>query len=146
MSGNTQCQPIYLSFTFLCPLSSNTRKSYTEKEIRNITVAHREAKCLSDKIALGLVRLLRWCTDFVTGYRNPERNKEIADKFDMTERKWLIRFIFLESVAGVPGMVGGMLRHLKSIRRMKRDHGWSVQGKKIIISKYLAVATQEAAD
>ncbi|KAL3261608.1 hypothetical protein ABHI18_003581 [Aspergillus niger] len=97
---------------------------YTEKEIRNITVAHREAKCLSDKIALGLVRLLRWCTDFVTGYRNPERNKEIADKFDMTERKWLIRFIFLESVAGVPGMVGGMLRHLKSIRRMKRDHGW----------------------
>lgn len=82
----------------------------------------------------------------MTGYRNPERNKEIADKFDMTERKWLIRFIFLESVAGVPGMVGGMLRHLKSIRRMKRDHGWSVQGKKIIISKYLAVATQEAAD
>ncbi|GAB1213963.1 hypothetical protein ATERTT37_003119 [Aspergillus terreus] len=42
----------------------------------------------------------------------------------MTEKKWITRFIFLESVAGVPGMVAGMLRHLKSIRRMKRDYGW----------------------
>lgn len=36
----------------------------------------------------------------------------------------LIRFVFLESIAGVPGMVGGMLRHLSSLRRMKRDNGW----------------------
>lgn len=42
----------------------------------------------------------------------------------MTEEKWITRFIFLESVAGVPGMVAGMLRHLKSIRKMRRDHGW----------------------
>lgn len=35
-----------------------------------------------------------------------------------------ISFIFLESVAGVPGMVAGMLRHLHSMRRMKRDNGW----------------------
>lgn len=32
--------------------------------------------------------------------------------------------IFLESVAGVPGMAAGMLRHLHSMRRMKRDNGW----------------------
>ena len=32
--------------------------------------------------------------------------------------------IFLETVAGVPGMVGGMLRHLHSLRTMRRDHGW----------------------
>ena len=32
--------------------------------------------------------------------------------------------IFLESIAGVPGMVAGMLRHLGSLRRMKRDNGW----------------------
>ncbi|KAL9119020.1 MAG: hypothetical protein Q9187_004428 [Circinaria calcarea] len=44
--------------------------------------------------------------------------------FAMNERKWLIRFVFLESVAGVPGMVAGMLRHLHSLRRMKRDNGW----------------------
>ncbi|OBT71167.1 hypothetical protein VF21_10083 [Pseudogymnoascus sp. 05NY08] len=42
----------------------------------------------------------------------------------MNERKWLVRFIFLESVAGVPGMVAGMLRHLHSLRRLKRDNGW----------------------
>lgn len=36
----------------------------------------------------------------------------------------LQRNVFLESVAGVPGMVAGMLRHLHSMRRMQRDHGW----------------------
>lgn len=36
----------------------------------------------------------------------------------------LIRFVFLESIAGVSGMVGGMLRHLSSLQRMKRDNGW----------------------
>jgi len=36
----------------------------------------------------------------------------------------LIRFIFLESIAGVPGMVAGTLRHLHSIRRFRPDHGW----------------------
>lgn len=30
----------------------------------------------------------------------------------------------LETVAGVPGMIGGMARHLKSLRRLSRDHGW----------------------
>lgn len=51
--------------------------------------------------------------DFATGY-GPE----------MDMKKWLRRIIFLETVAGVPGMVGGMLRHLRSLRSMKRDHGW----------------------
>jgi hypothetical protein len=36
----------------------------------------------------------------------------------------MVRFIFLESIAGVPGMVAGMLRHLHSLRRLKRDNGW----------------------
>ena len=30
----------------------------------------------------------------------------------------------LETVAGVPGMVGAMTRHFHSLRRMRRDHGW----------------------
>jgi len=42
----------------------------------------------------------------------------------MTEAKWLRRIIYLETVAGVPGYVGAMLRHLRSLRTMKRDHGW----------------------
>lgn len=28
------------------------------------------------------------------------------------------------TVAGVPGMVGATLRHLRSLRRMEDDHGW----------------------
>jgi hypothetical protein len=42
----------------------------------------------------------------------------------MTEAKWLTRFIFLETIAGVPGMMAGMIRHFHSLRRMKRDNGW----------------------
>ena len=34
------------------------------------------------------------------------------------------RIILLETVAGVPGMVGAMTRHFHSLRRMRRDHGW----------------------
>ena len=34
------------------------------------------------------------------------------------------RFVFLETVAGVPGMVAGMLRHMRSLRALRRDHGW----------------------
>ena len=36
----------------------------------------------------------------------------------------LNRAIFLETVAGCPGMAGGMMRHLSSLRNMRRDHGW----------------------
>ena len=46
----------------------------------------------------------------------------------MTEAKWLKRIIFLETVAGVPGMVGGMMRHMRSLRSMKRDHGETTTG------------------
>lgn len=42
----------------------------------------------------------------------------------MSKDKWLTRFIFLETVAGVPGMVGAMTRHLRSLAAMRRDRGW----------------------
>lgn len=41
----------------------------------------------------------------------------------MCERRWLNRVIFLETIAGVPGMVGGMARHMQSLRTLKHDHG-----------------------
>jgi len=34
------------------------------------------------------------------------------------------RLIVLESVAGVPGMLGGMFRHFRSLRQLERDHGF----------------------
>lgn len=105
---------------------------------------HRAPKDFSDRVALGLMRLLRWGTDTATGYHHdvstpgPATTSTVTDNktngssageakakpYRMSERKWLIRFIFLESVAGVPGMVAGMLRHLRSLRALKRDNGW----------------------
>lgn len=34
----------------------------------------------------------------------------------LSDKNWLLRCILLESIAGVPGMVGGTLRHLRSLR------------------------------
>lgn len=90
-----------------------------------IDYTHREPQSFSDKIALSAIRFLRFCMDTATGYSHPTEKAGIAVQGSpMTESKWLVRFIFLESVAGVPGMAGGMLRHLRSLRRMKRDNGW----------------------
>ncbi|KAF3941537.1 hypothetical protein ABW19_dt0203878 [Dactylella cylindrospora] len=104
---------------------------YTEKQMRDIEIAHRETKNLSDKIALGTIRFLRSTFDLVTGYKHDpdvaSGKKSASDSstgFAMTEKKWLIRFIFLESIAGVPGFVAGTLRHLKSLRTLRRDNGW----------------------
>lgn len=38
--------------------------------------------------------------------------------------QWLNRIIFLETIAGVPGMVAASCRHLQSLRLMRRDKGW----------------------
>lgn len=94
--------------------------------MRRVQIAHRETTNWSDWVALGTVRVFRRTMDFVTGYKHPEPGQKLPPKFEMNEKKWLARFIFLESVAGVPGMVGGMLRHLRSLRKMKRDNGWYV--------------------
>lgn len=100
---------------------------YTKEQILAVRTAHRKAHTWQDRAALGTVRLLRWGMDLVSGYHTRPTNKNTLSKAHvMTEEKWITRFVFLESVAGVPGMVAGMLRHLKSIRRMRRDNGWWV--------------------
>ena len=98
--------------------------------MKSIAIARRDVKTWSDWTAFNLVRFLRWSTDLATGYRHQKEVKRLendpsAKRFLMTDQKWLIRIIFLESIAGVPGIVGGMLRHLRSLRRMQRDNGWS---------------------
>ncbi|WPH00469.1 Alternative oxidase [Acrodontium crateriforme] len=105
---------------------------YTTEQMNQVVVAHRNAKNWSDWVALSMARILRFGLDLATGYRHDPKlpaatqdgSKAVVPKTFMTERKWLIRCLFLESVAGVPGMVAGMLRHLHSMRRMKRDNGW----------------------
>ena len=110
---------------------------YSLEAAKQIQVAHREVKSWSDSIAFLAIRTMRFGMDLVTGYKHDDDKlaekggkkiegdgEVVVVKSNMTERKWLIRLIFLESVAGVPGMVAGMLRHLRSLRRMQRDNGW----------------------
>ncbi|KAF2147155.1 uncharacterized protein K452DRAFT_282142 [Aplosporella prunicola CBS 121167] len=93
---------------------------YTPEQMKAVTVAHRDMRNWSDYVAMTMVRILRWGLDLASGYRHGTPDKP----FHMTERKYMVRNVFLESVAGVPGMVAGVLRHLHSMRRMKRDNGW----------------------
>ncbi len=59
-----------------------------------------------DRVAFGFVKLLRFFADtfFVHRYGH--------------------RAVVLETVAAVPGMVGGALQHLRALRRMESDKGW----------------------
>jgi ubiquinol oxidase len=61
---------------------------------------------LSDRIALAITKILRFC----------------ADTF--FAKRYGHRAIVLETVAAVPGMVGATLTHLRCLRRMEDDKGW----------------------
>tara|TARA_B100001057_G_scaffold34960_1_gene31676 strand:- start:78 stop:764 length:687 start_codon:yes stop_codon:yes gene_type:complete len=67
---------------------------------------HFEPKNLSDKIALLFTKFLRL----------------LADTF--FKKRYGHRAVVLETVAAVPGMVAGMLVHLKSLRKIEDDRGW----------------------
>ena len=71
-----------------------------------VTVKHYEPESVSDHIALGVVKFMRFFADaFFSG-------------------RYGHRAVVLETIAAVPGMVGGALQHLRSLRRMENDHGW----------------------
>ena len=67
---------------------------------------HFKPKNFSDKIAFSFTKLLRF----------------LADTF--FKKRYGHRAVVLETVAAVPGMVGGMLLHLKSLRKIEDDKGW----------------------
>jgi hypothetical protein len=95
---------------------SSTMKTrrWSEEELNNIEYTHRPAKGIVDHLAMWTIKLTRFNFDVISGYA----------LFPQTEKTWLNRIIFLETVAGVPGSIAGTMRHLASLRRMKRDHGW----------------------
>ncbi|CAK7219909.1 inducible alternative oxidase 2 [Sporothrix bragantina] len=103
---------------------------FTEAEMLAVVPGHRAPETIGDKIAWRLMRICRWGMDTATGMKRDQKTDKsnpttaVAAEKPLTEAQWMIRFIFLESIAGVPGMVAGMLRHLHSIRRLKRDNGW----------------------
>lgn len=87
---------------------------YTKDYVEGVAPTHKPPQLLRERVGYRLCQFTRTAFDYFTGYSH--------DK--MTEQKFLRRFLFLETVAGVPGMVGGMLRHLQSLRLMRRDNGW----------------------
>lgn len=70
------------------------------------TNKHSQPRGPSDHIAYRMVRFMRFFADvFFAG-------------------RYGHRAVILETVAAVPGMVGGALQHLHALRRIKDDNGW----------------------
>ncbi|PCI64662.1 MAG: oxidase [Kordiimonadales bacterium] len=67
---------------------------------------HHKPDGFGDHVALAFVKLLRF----------------LADTF--FAKRYGHRAIVLETVAAVPGMVGGLLQHLKCLRQIRDDQGW----------------------
>lgn len=67
---------------------------------------HHVPETVRDKLALLFVKFLRFFADsFFAG-------------------RYGHRAVILETIAAVPGMVGGSLQHLRALRRMESDRGW----------------------
>ena len=69
-------------------------------------ITHHTPNGFSDRFALAFTKFLRF----------------FADTF--FAKRYGHRAIILETVAAIPGMVGGTLQHLKSLRRIQSDAGW----------------------
>ncbi|CAI9095053.1 OLC1v1030910C2 [Oldenlandia corymbosa var. corymbosa] len=67
---------------------------------------HHKATTLMDKFAYGIVQSLKYPT------------------YMFFQRRHMCHAMLLETVAAVPGMVGGMLLHCKSLRRFEHSGGW----------------------
>ena len=68
--------------------------------------SHYQPRNFSDKVALIFTKMLRFFADF------------------FFKKRYGHRAVILETVAAVPGMVAGMLNHLKSLRKMQEGRGW----------------------
>jgi len=67
--------------------------------------SHTDTQTFGDKLALALVRMIK-----------PFNHLVFREKYSH-------HAVVLETVAAVPGMVAGMLRHFRSLRTMRRDYG-----------------------
>lgn len=93
-------------------INSNVEELYssTENVLPHITNHnenwHYEPKSISDKIAKLIVWILARSADLIF------------------KKRYGHRAIVLETIAAVPGIVGGMFQHLKSLRYIQDDRGW----------------------
>ena len=80
--------------------------SKTSEQLQDFKALHHEPTNFPDRVALRLVKFLRIFVDLF--FRN----------------RYGHHAVILETVAAVPGMVGGALIHLRSLRRFEDDRGW----------------------
>ncbi|MFK7762736.1 MAG: alternative oxidase [Roseobacter sp.] len=80
--------------------------SNTLTEDADALIQHTPPKDFRDRFALRLVKFMRI----------------FADRF--FAKRYGHRAVVLETVAAVPGMVGGLLQHLKALRTIRDDEGW----------------------
>jgi ubiquinol oxidase len=73
--------------------------------VTDLTLHHAPAN-LGDRIALKTVKFMRLFADAFFSHRYGHRA------------------VVLETIAAVPGMVGGLLQHLKALRHIRDDQGW----------------------
>ena len=83
--------------------------------IEQLKPKHRQPQGARDYVSMFAVWSARKGFDTITNYSHDR---------SLTKDEWLFRFIFLETVAGIPGMVAGMLRHMHSLRLLRHDNGW----------------------
>jgi len=84
------------------------------KDVENIQQTHRAPKTIRDHLALTAIKVLRRSFDIFTRYKSGH----------MDEQMYMRRFLFLEIIAGVPGMIGGIARHMRSVALRQHDRGW----------------------
>ena len=88
--------------------------TWAPEEAAAVSVTHRMTESTIDTLAYWTIKTIRFNFDVLSGWMWGVPTKEKA----------LTRIIFLESVAGVPGSIASTLRHLASLRNLRRDYGW----------------------
>lgn len=83
---------------------NTSREVLKSLEVIPDSLPHYKPETLSDKFAMNVCKFLRWATD-------------IYFKDDL-----LTRAMMIETVAAVPGMVAGMLHHLRSLRKLQHNN------------------------
>lgn len=67
---------------------------------------HHEPRLMHEKIAYRTVKFMRFFADW------------------FFSKRYGHRAVVLETIAAVPGMVGGLLQHLRALRHIRDDQGW----------------------
>jgi threonyl-tRNA synthetase len=84
-------------------------------EAEKIEIVESQAITTQDKIAFSFNQIFQKSLNIFTVYKKGDQ---------MNEEKYLKRLVLLETFSGVPGMIGGMMRHLLALRTLNEDGGW----------------------